>query len=104
MNIINSEGEYEKIPGTQSLKKSNHPVYKARIDIALGVGTWVCAPTAGNNLGRFARARQTEEKVQEFQKEVAHCLKVYGPETVGVFTARGALTLDLKIAKDALNG
>lgn len=103
MNIINADGEYEIVPGTQSLKQSDHPVYKARIDIALGRGAWLCAPTEGHDLGRFARVRQTEEKIQEFQKEVAFYLSKYGPSVSDVFSKRGSLTFDLKIAKDALN-
>ncbi len=103
MNIINSDGEYEMVSGTQTPKQSDHPVYKARIDLALSRGSWLCAPTQGHDLGRFTRVRQTEEKAQEFQKEVAFYLKKYGPETVDLLTQRGAVTLDLKIAKDALD-
>jgi len=47
VNIINEQGDYDYVEGTKTLKESDHPVYQARIELGLGVGTWLYAPAAG---------------------------------------------------------
>jgi hypothetical protein len=79
MPIIDEEGKYVYVENTRLLKLSTHPVYRARIEVALEQGTWIGAPQAGSQLGRFRRVRQSEHQVEEFQKALAYYLSAYPP-------------------------
>lgn len=103
MMIIDSNGNYALVEGTQKPQTSEHPVYQARIEVALPVGVWPFAPTSGHNLARFARVANTPAKQDEFQKELTLYLKKYGPTVANLFTGRYAVELDLTIPEEALN-
>lgn len=103
MNIIDSNGEYVYVDGTKMLASSDHPVFKARIEVALPKGAWLYAPNAGHELTRFQRQAKTNAKVEEFQKELKLYLKPYGPVVTDRLLARDAVSMNLQIAEDALN-
>ena len=104
MLIVNTEGEYQYVSGTKTLQASDHPAYRARIELALGVGEWLCAPDRGHTLARFRTAKQSDAKVEEFQKELGLYLERYDPEVTDILLARGAVSLNLQIDKAALDG
>jgi hypothetical protein len=103
MIAINSVGEYVYVAGTKRPLVTEHPVYQARVEVALGQGTWLYAPTAGHTLARFDNAAKTDAKVEEFQKELSFYLRRYGPEVTERLLSRFAVDLKLQIAEDALN-
>lgn len=103
MLIVNADGEYEYASETRTPKASDHPVYKARIELALGAGEWLYAPTSGHDLKKYETAKQTDAKIEEFQKDLAFYLEKYGPVVTDLLTARGKVSLNLQIAEDALN-
>jgi hypothetical protein len=104
MLIINGEGEYEYEEGTRQLKASEHPVYEARIDLALGRGSWLYAPAEGHDLEKYAQAKQSAAKIDEFQKDLAYYLDRYDPRVADLLGKRGAVSLNLEIAAEALDG
>lgn len=104
MIAINSVGEYAYVDGTKKPLVTKHPVYQARVEIALGRGTWLYAPDEGHDLARFARAHKSDAKVEEFEKELSFYLRRYGPEVTSRLLARHSVSLNLQIAEDALNG
>lgn len=101
--VIDANGEYELMPGNKKPKTSEHPVYQARIEIALPVGGWLFAPNDGHNLARFSRAANTAHKREEFQKELSLYLKKYGPVVTDLLVGRNAVEIDMTIAQGALN-
>jgi len=103
MDIIDQDGRYQYLEGTRTLKKSDHPVFMARIELALGQNTWCYAPSAGHDFAKYQRAKQSTGKLQEFQKDLAFYLEKYGPELTQLLINRRAISIDLSIAKDALN-
>lgn len=101
--IIDVNGQYAYTAGTMKAQTSSHPVYQARIDLALPQGTWLFAPpTAGHTLQRFAKAGNTQAKQDEFQKELSLYLAKYGSAVVNTFTGRYALELDMTIPQGVL--
>lgn len=102
MNIIDANGDYQFQQGTRLLASSNHPVYRARIEISLNKGTWLYAPAAGHNLSRFKRAKQTPAKIDEFRKELAHYLSGYSPDVTDALVERNGVAMDLTIAEGVL--
>jgi hypothetical protein len=103
VNIIDSSGNYAFVPGTRTLQQSDHPVFEARIEVALGQNTWPYAPNAGHTLARFQNEGQSDDKVEEFQKELLYYLDGYGPDVVDLLVERGGVSIDLNISEDALN-
>ena len=103
MIIINTDGENEYAQGTKTLKESDHPVYQARIELALGQNTWCYAPSNGHQLGKYSNAKQTDGNMSQFQKELALYLEKYGPQVTQLLIQRGQISLNLEIAEDALN-
>ena len=104
MPIVDGNGRYVYVDGTATLKQSKHPVFKARIDLALGQNTWLYAPTQGHDLDRYKQERETAAKVQEFQKELTFYLEKYSPSVSNLLTARGVINMQLKIDENALSG
>jgi hypothetical protein len=103
MPIIDEEGKYVYVENTRLLKLSTHPVYRARIEVALEQGTWIGAPQAGSQLGRFRRVRQSEHQVEEFQKALAYYLSAYPPDVLDTLVTRNGVTYDLQIKQGALS-
>jgi len=104
MIIIDENGEFSLEVGTLNPITSDHPVFKARIALGLPLGEWLYAPTNGHQLEQYRRAHASDAKKEEFLKNVKLYLKPYGPEVIARYTARGALSLNLKITKETLNG
>jgi hypothetical protein len=104
MSVIDENGLFKVEPGTLKTVDEAHPVWKARIALALPKGQWLFAPTKGHDLVTYQTVKESATKVEEFQKSVRLYLAPYGPEVVSRFTARGSLTLQLKITKETLNG
>jgi hypothetical protein len=102
MNYIDGNGDYAFIPGTRRLDSSDHPVYRARNEVALGQGEWIHAPERGHQLARFKTVKQSQSKVEEFRKELALYLSKYGPKVTDALVTRGGVTLTLEIKDSAL--
>jgi hypothetical protein len=103
MPIIDELGHYVYVDNTKKIQTSNHPVYRARIEIALGQGQWIGAPKAGHQLARFGRVRQSQHQIEEFEKALAFYLSRYSPEVVDTLVTRQGVTTDLKIKQGALD-
>lgn len=103
MPIIDENGLYAYVPGTPIVQTSTHPVYRARIELALTVGSWIGDPAAGSNLGRFKRVRASSHQIDEFEKELAFYLQNYDPTVIDELISQGAVQTDLSIAEDALD-
>lgn len=104
MRIIDDQGNYQYITGTKTVAQSDHPAYQARIELALGKGTWPFAKDRGHQLAKYSRADQTPEKIEAYRKEVLLYLKKYGPEVTRLISERGSIDIKLGINKDALDG
>jgi len=103
MPIIDENGNYAYVGSTKVLQTSDHPVYQARIELALTLGSWIGAPNAGSNLGRFKNVRASAHEIDEFEKELAFYLQNYNPTLVDEIVSRGAVQVDLSITEDALS-
>jgi hypothetical protein len=104
MPVIDGSGSYNYIPGTLTLVTSTHPVYKARIDLGLPQNVWLYAPVGvGHDLDSYKTVRETAAQLQKFEKDLLFYLQSYGPEVTDALVARGAVSLNLEIAEDALN-
>jgi hypothetical protein len=103
MPIIDGDGKYVYVDNTRMLKTSSHPVYRARIEVALGLGEWIGAPNAGHQLARFKRVRESQHQVEEFQKALSFYLENYSPDVLDALVTRGGVTLNLNIREGALN-
>jgi hypothetical protein len=103
MIVINQNGQYAFQPGTKLPLTATHPVYRARVAIALPQGAWLYAPAAGHHLSRFARVKQTQAQVDAFQKELLQYLSVYPAHQISRLIAREGVSLNLEIAEGALN-
>jgi hypothetical protein len=103
MPIINGDGKYEYVDNTRMLKTSSHPVYRARIEVALGLGEWIGAPAQGHKLARFKRVRESQHQIEEFRKALAFYLEGYSPDVIDTLVTLGGVTMDLEIAEGALN-
>jgi hypothetical protein len=101
VNVIDANGQYAFVPGTRTLAQSDHPVHRARIEIALPAGAWLYAPAAGHNLARFARKKQGPATLDEFRKELLLYLKDYAPDVAQILVDRDATEFDLLIAEEA---
>lgn len=101
MLIVDENGNYKYVSGTKTLEKSEHPVYQARIEVALGEGTWLCAPNSGHQLARFKKVHLTQDKREEFEKELRFYLKKYGPEVAADAAARFEHSVKVTIAENA---
>lgn len=104
MRVIDEQGKFKVEDGTLKGVDSPHPVWKARIALALPQGEWLHAPLKGHNLNVYKQAKASKEKVEEFQKSVNLYLTPYGPEVLSRFIARGSLSLQVMITKETLNG
>lgn len=104
MITIDQDGEYEFIEGTRTLKTSEHPAHQARVELGLPKGDWLFAATSGHGLNKFQRAKQTDERVQNFRKEVELYLNKYGPEVFELFSKREGVVMGLEISDEVLNG
>lgn len=103
MLVIDQEGEYAYVPGTKTLKTSSHPVYQARIEIALPKGSWLYAPSSGHNLARFQRSKQSQQTIDEFRKELSHYLARYSPDVKSQLVDRGGVTINMEIKDGVLS-
>lgn len=103
MLIVDSNGDYAVVAGSRTLDTSEHPVYQARIEVALMIDSWLYAPAEAQDLARFKAARETPAAVDEFKKELLFGLKKYSPEVVSQFADRGAVSFGLQISQDALD-
>jgi hypothetical protein len=104
MIVIDQNGRYAYVAGTKVPQTSDHPVYKARVALALPQGSWLYSPTSGHQLARFARVKETQAKIDEFQKELVHYLSKYPAVAKDRLVARGSVTLSLEIKQEVLNG
>jgi len=104
MLIIDQNGFYAYKPGTKTLSSSNNPAYRARVEVGLGVGTWLYAPARGHNLARFNRARQTLANVEEYRKELIQYLSAYSPEQVQEAISREDVTVNVTIPPEVTSG
>jgi hypothetical protein len=95
--IIDEQGNYRTVGGSLYPTTSTHPVYKARVSLALPQNTWLYAPTSGHNFDAYKNAKATPEKILEFEKNVKLYLKPYGPSVTSIFTGRGKLEIDFTI-------
>jgi hypothetical protein len=102
MPIIDVNGKYSYVTNTRMLATSTHPVYRARIEMALGQGDWIGAPSAGHQLARFKRAHQSQHQIDEFKKALAYYLSAYSPDVVDTLVTQDGVTMDLEIKESAL--
>jgi hypothetical protein len=102
MPIIDELGRFRVIEGTLKPIESEHPVYKARIAVAIDKGSWLHAPATGHTLGVYAKGKATAQKSDEFQKSAALYLAPYGPEVIGRLVKRGELSIAFRITRETL--
>lgn len=102
MPIIDAAGKYVYVENTRTIETSNHPVYQARIEVALGLGEWIGAPREGHKLASFKRAKQSQHKIEEFRKSLEFYLDSYSPDVIDTLVAQGGVTMDLEIRGDIL--
>jgi hypothetical protein len=103
MWIIDASGNYQMVPGTGTVDTSDHPVYRARIEVALGQNTWPCRPLDGHQLAKYDRAAQTNGNIDKFQKELLLYLNKYGAAVKSLLGARGAVSMGLEISDGVLS-
>ena len=104
MSIVDENGQFAVLPGTLKTIESNHPIYKARIAIALDQGAWLYAPTKGHTLNTYKLKKASPETVESFQKEAKLYLAPYGPIVVQQMISRGTVGVKFLITKETLNG
>ncbi len=104
MIVITNQGDYELIPGTKTIKTSDHPVFQAQIEVHLAVQRWIGSPNSPTPLARFDRAKQSVIKVDEYRKELAFYLQKYSPEVQDAVVKRSNVVFGAVIAEDAFNG
>lgn len=104
MTIVDENGKFKVLEGTLKTVENIHPVYKARIALALPKGAWLHAPDSGHELSIYAQSKATPEKVEEFQKSAKLYLTPYGPQVTNVFVNRGLLSLQINITRETLGG
>lgn len=104
MAVVDELGRFLVDEGTLKVMESAHPVYKARIAIALDKGAWLHAPTKGHELAVYAQRRASVSKLEEFEKSAKLYLAPYGPEVVERMIRRGQLSFNLNITKETING
>lgn len=104
MNVVDENGDYKLVTGTKTNLQSDHPVYQARIEMALGKGKWCFAPNRGHQLKTFDRVNQSSAQIESFEKELRLYLSKYDPETIEVLSSRGLSQFNLEIKEDALDG
>ena len=104
MIIISTEGDYEFITGTKTVKTSDHPVYQAQIETNLALKKWIGAPNSIQPLAKFNRSKQSVIKVDEFRKELGFYLQKYNPDVQDAVIDRIKTIFNLRIEEDAFNG
>lgn len=104
MSVIDEHGNFKVESHSLKTIEEAHPVWKARIAIALPKGEWLYAPTKGHDLAIYQTQKETPAKVEEFQKNVRLYLAPYGPDITSRFISRGRLSLQVLITKETLNG
>lgn len=104
MIIVDGNGNIQTLPGTLVPAQSDHPVYKARIAVALGIGAWALAATSGQNLARFKNKKASASNVDEFNKELKSYLAPYGATLVSQVQSRQFTEADFNVPKGVLNG
>jgi len=102
--IIDNQGDYEVEPGTRNLKTSDHPVFQAHIELHLGFETWIGAPNAPAPLKKFNQEKQSEQKVDLFEKELGFYLQKYSPEDIERAVDRQSVAFTGLIREDAFDG
>jgi len=101
---IDVDGKIIVDEGTLNPKSSEHPVWLARVALALNKGDWLYAPNSGHELKRFNNVKATESKIQEFEKEVKFYLSPYGPQITDRFTSRGVSSIQALITRETISG
>lgn len=103
MIIVNGSGDYERVEGTLTLKKSEHPAYQAAIEIRLGQGQWIGAPANGHLLKQFDTRRMSEAQKDAYRKQLSFYLRKYSPQIRTEIIARFIANSEVRIAEDAFN-
>jgi len=103
MIIISDQGDYEFIEGTKTLKKSNHPVFQAQVELHIATKSWIGAPNAPTPLAQFLRSKQSEENIELYDRELRFYLQKYSPEEVEIAVSRASVEFISEIREDAFN-
>lgn len=103
MFTVNEDGMIKRDGATLKLLVDEHPVWKARNALALGVGEWLYAPQRGHTFAQFKNVHASEDKIEEFQKVVRQYLVPYGPEITERYIERGQVGLSINITRETLN-
>lgn len=104
MKIVDEFGRFEVESNTLKAKLSVHPVYKARVALALGKGTWLHAPSEGHGLAIYGQRKATDQKLDEFMKVLKLYLSKYGPEVVNQYSTRSNIQALINITRETTNG
>lgn len=104
MIIVDQNGNIATVPGTLVPTDSEHPVYQARIAVALEIGGWALAATSGQNLKRFKQKKASAANVDEFRKELTAYLKKYGAQVTNLISNRQFTEADFTVPKGVLSG
>jgi hypothetical protein len=100
---IDESGKIIVNDGTLMPEMSAHPVWKARVSLALPKSKWLYAPDNGHELDKYQNMKASEQRIQEFEKEVKFYLQPYGPQTVDRFTSRGAFSIETLITRETIS-
>lgn len=104
MKIVDEFGRFEVETNTLKTKQSIHPVYKARVAIALGKGSWLHAPSEGHGLAVYGQRKATDQKLDEFMKVLKLYLSKYGPEVMQQYSERSKVQALINITRETING
>lgn len=104
MIVISNQGDYEFIEGTKTLKTSEHPVFQAQIETHLAFQGWIGAPNAPAPLKKFERAKQSQQQIDLYDKELRFYLQKYDVTDIERAVDRESVRITGKIREDAFNG
>ena len=102
--IIDQSGLIKVVDNTIKPIKGDNPAYRARIALALPLGGWLFAPTAGHSLNQFKTVKASPSNVENFQKAARLYLDPYGPQVVSRYLARGVEALTVDVSKETIYG
>lgn len=104
VDIIDSDGIIEMVPGTLQPVAADNPAYRARIAMALPINSWLYALTSGHQLKQFEDVKASQSNFQNYKKAVILYLKPYGPSVTDTFLARGVEGLTIQVNQETIYG
>lgn len=104
VSVIDSNGLIVVTPGTVQAVRVDNPAYRARIALALPVGAWLCAPSAGHSLDQFKNVKASDSNRENYMKSAKKYLAPYGPDVISRFIERGVEGLTIQVSQETIYG